>query len=185
MFCPWKWLTLSLQGVSLSFLCLHRKSRWFKMAKAHNFQMTEIRWNQVNLCGSVSKYFLCCKAANFNIGCALSWGFFFWEGGWGEILPLFFLFVLRVLSLFFKVRCNFSSLIKIHLFLECKTSWSNILHEKWCDDVDRQPRKSTLFPKFPVLCWIVEVISLIYFSISCVYYAERIYCELLRAKERK
>lgn len=56
----------------------------------------------------------------------------------------------------------------------------------WCwQTAKAKAEKSALFLWFPVLCWIVKVISMIYFGISCVSGAERVYFVLLRAKERK
>lgn len=54
----------------------------------------------------------------------------------------------------------------------------------WCWQTAKgKAEKSALFLKFPVLCWIVKVISMIYFGISCVSCIERVYLVLLRAKE--
>jgi len=82
----------------------------------------------------------------------------------GGVLVRFFGLRFTV-SLFFEVRCNFSSLMKIYLLLECKTSWTNTLHEKRCGGVDRQPRgmqrRVLYFLTFLFLCWIVEVLSMI------------------------
>lgn len=98
-------------------------------------------------------------------------GFFFvwfvWRvlGFWGFVC---FCLVLG----FFNVRCNFSSLTKIHLFLECKTSWTNILHEKWCGGVDRLPRgiQTGLFYFLTFQFYIgLLKLTMIYFSISCVF----------------